>query len=69
MREEIKNLKERGECFKTKEDKNNMNNSNHLYSSPNTTGRIFTIQPINVNRNTNLMSKKMVKTKQKIKLK
>ena len=46
-----------------------MNNSNHLYSSPNTTGRIFTIQPINVNRNTNLMSKKMVKTKQKIKLK
>ena len=65
-----KNINEKiNECFKTKEDKNNMNNSNHLYSSPNTTGRIFTIQPINVNRNTNLMSKKMVKTKQKIKLK
>ena len=54
--------------FKTKEDTNNKNSDN-LYSSPYTTGRIFTIQPINVNRNSNLMSKKIVKTKQKIKLK
>ena len=51
--------------FKTKEDKN----SEHIYSSPYTSGRIFTIQPINVNRNSNLISKKIVKTKQKIKLK
>ena len=52
--------------FKTKDDnKNNLN----IYNSPNTTGRIFTVQPINVNRNTNLISKKIVKTKQRIKLK
>ena len=56
--------------FKTKEDtRSNNTNSNNLFCSPNTTGRIFTVQPINVNRNTNLMSKKVVKTKQKIKLK
>ena len=54
--------------FKTKEDASNENPEN-LYSSPYTTGRIFTIQPINVNRNSNLISKKIVKTKQKIKLK
>ena len=57
------------ESFKTKEENRNLNTSNNLYSSPNTTGRIFTIQPINVNRNTNLMSKKIIKTKQKIKIK
>ena len=57
------------DSFKTKEDTRNNNNSNNLFCSPNTTGRIFTVQPINVNRNTNLMSKKIVKTKQKIKLK
>ena len=58
------------DSFKTKEDtRNNNNNSNNLFCSPNTTGRIFTVQPINVNRNTNLMSKKVTKTKQKIKFK
>ena len=57
------------DSFRTKEDNKNLNVSNNLYSSPNTTGRIFTIQPINVNRNINLISKKIVKTKQKIKLK
>ena len=57
------------DSFKTKEDTRNNNNTNNLFCSPNTTGRIFTVQPINVNRNTNLMSKKFVKTKQKIKLK
>ena len=56
------------DSFKTKEDNKNINTSNNLYSSPNTTGRIFTIQPINVNRNTNLMSKKNIKTKKKIKI-
>ena len=53
--------------FKTKED--NKANNNYFYNSPNTTGRIFTVQPINVNRNTNLMSKKIVKTRQRIKIK
>ena len=57
------------DSFRTKEDTKNLNVSNNLYSSPNTTGRIFTIQPINVNRNINLISKKIVKTKQKIKMK
>ena len=52
--------------FKSKD--GNKNNHNY-YNSPNTTGRIFTVQPINVNRNTNLMSKKIAKTKQRIKLK
>ena len=42
---------------------------NNLYSSPSNTGRIFTIQAINVNRNINLLSKKIIKTRQKVKLK
>jgi hypothetical protein len=57
------------ESFKTKDDYKNVNTSNNLYRSPNSTGRIFSVQPINVNRNNNLMSKKIIKTKQKIKLK
>ena len=56
------------ESLKITYDLRNINN-NKLYFSPKTTGRINTIQPINVNRNTNLMSKKIIKTKQKIKLK
>ena len=50
-------IKKINDSFRTKEDNKNLNVSNNLYSSPNTTGRIFTIQPINVNRNINLMSK------------
>ena len=57
------------ESFKAKDDYKNINTSNNLYLSPNSTGRIFSVQPINVNRNNNLMSKKIIKTKQKIKLK
>ena len=60
------------ESFRVKEDNKNTNNlniSNNLYSSPNTTGRIFTIQPINVNRNNNLASRKIIKNKQRIKIK
>jgi hypothetical protein len=57
------------DSFKTKEDNKNFNSSKNLYNSPNSTGRLFTMQPINVNRNNNLISKKIVKTKQKIKLK
>ena len=56
------------DSYRSKEDNRN-NTSNNLYCSPNTTGRIFTIQPINVNRNINLLSKKLIKTKQKIKMK
>ena len=64
------NSKENGnESLKITYDLRNINNTNKLYFSPKTTGRINTIQPINVNRNTNLMSKKIIKTKQKIKLK
>ena len=55
--------------FKTKDDYRNFDNSKTLYPSPKTTGRNITIQPINVNRNTNLISRKAVKTKQKIKMK
>jgi hypothetical protein len=57
------------DSFRNKENTKNLNISNNLYSSPNTTGRIFTIQPINVNRNNNLITKKESKTKQKIKKK
>ena len=57
------------DSFRNKENSKNLNISNNLYSSPNTTGRIFTIQPINVNRNINLITKKVSKTKQKIKMK
>ena len=56
------------DSYRSKEDNRN-NTSNNLYCSPNTTGRIFTIQPINVKRNINLVSKKLIKTKQKIKMK
>ena len=64
----MKIIRKINDSFRTKEDTKNLNVSNNLYSSPNTTGRIFTIQPINVNRNINLISKKVVKTKQKIKM-
>ena len=57
------------ESFKTRDDIRNINNSTKIFLSPNSTGRIATIQPINVNRNTNLLSKKVVKTKQRIKMK
>ena len=56
----IKNI---NDSFKTKDNRNNNYNSsmNYLYSSPNTDGRIIGIRPINVNRNSNLMSKKFIK--------
>jgi hypothetical protein len=54
---------------KTNDDYRIANNSKIYYPSPKTTGRNNTIQPINVNRNTNLISRKAVKTKQKIKMK
>ena len=57
------------ESFKTKNDIQNINNSSKIFLSPNSTRRIATIQPINVNRNTNLLSKKIVKTIQRIKMK
>ena len=57
------------ESFKIKEDIRNFKNYNKIYLSPNSTGRITTIQPINVNRNTTLIPKRITKTKQKIKLK
>ena len=61
----IKNI---NESFKTRDDnKKNYSSTNYLYSSPNSTGRIFGIKPINVNRNSNLISKKYIKTKKKIK--
>ena len=61
----IKNI---NDSFKTKEDnKKNYSSTNYLYSSPNNTGRIFGIKPINVNRNSNLISKKYIKAKKRIK--
>ena len=57
------------ESFKTKEDIKNLKNYTKIYLSPNTTGRITTIQPINTNKNSTFLSKKITKTKQKIKLK
>jgi hypothetical protein len=61
----IKNI---NDSFKTKEDnKKNYSSTNYLCSSPNNTGRINGVKPINVNRNSNLISKKYIKTKSKIK--
>ena len=60
----IKNI---NDSFKSKDDKKNYSSSNYLCSSPNNTGRIIGIKPINVNRNSNLISKKYIKTKPKIK--
>ena len=54
---------------KTNDDYRIVNKSKIYYPSPKTTGRNNTIQPINVNRNINLISRKAVKTKQKIKMK
>ena len=61
----IKNI---NESFKTRDDnKKNYSSTNYLCSSPNNTGRSFGIKLINVNRNSNLISKKYIKTKSKIK--
>ena len=61
----IKNI---NNSFKTKEDnRKNYNSTNYLYSSPNNTGRTSGVKPINVNRNSNLISKKYIKTNPKIK--
>ena len=61
----IKNI---NDSFKTREDnKKNYSSTNYLCSSPNNTGRINGVKPINVNRNSNLISKKYIKTKSKIK--
>ena len=62
----IKNI---NESFKTRDDnkKNYYNNTNYLCSSPNNTGRISGIKPINVNRNSNLINKKYLKAKPNIK--
>ena len=63
----IKNI---NDSFKTKDDnKKNYSSTNYLYSSPNNTGRNFGVKLINVNRNSNLISKKYIKTKSKIKVK
>ena len=62
----IKNI---NESFKTRDDnkKNYYNSTNYLCSSPNNTGRISGIKPINVNRNSNLINKKYLKAKPNIK--
>ena len=60
----IKNI---NDSFKSRDVKKNYCSTNYLYSSPNNTGRISGIKPINVNRNSNLISKKYIKTKAKIK--
>ena len=54
------------EIVKTKEDNKNINISNKFHQSPNQSIKIFNSQPINVKRNTNLMSKKILKIKAKI---
>ena len=41
--------------------------NNNIYISPNTTGRNYIVKPINVNLNSNLFSKKNIKSKKKIK--
>ena len=61
-------IKSINDSFKTRDDnKKNYSSTNYLYSSPNNTGRSFGIKLINVNRNSNLISKKYIKTKSKIK--
>ena len=51
---------------KEKNDKKE-NNLKNGFISPNSTGRNISIQPINVNRNSNLLSKKIAKSNKKIK--
>jgi hypothetical protein len=51
---------------KEKNDKKE-NNFKNGFISPNTTGRNIVMQPINVNRNSNLLSKKITKSQKKIK--
>ena len=61
-------IKSINDSFKTRDDnKKNYSSTNYLCSSPNNTGRSFGIKLINVNRNSNLISKKYIKTKSKIK--
>ena len=45
----------------------NNNNTKNMYLSPKTTGRSNIPQPINVNRNSNLFSKNLTKSRKKIK--
>ena len=47
--------------------KDNNNNTKNMYLSPKTTGRSNIPQPINVNRNSNLFSKNLTKSRKKIK--
>ena len=47
--------------------KDNNNNNKNIYLSPKTTGRNNIPQPINVNRNSNLFSKNLTKSRKKIK--
>ena len=59
------NEEKNNDSFENKEKDNN--NSKKVYISTNTTGRIIHVHPINVNRNSNLFSKKNNKSKQTIK--
>ena len=68
--ENLELIKNISESFKTREDnKKNFNCSNYLCSSPKNNGKIFEIKPINVNRNSKLISKKYIKAKPKTKVK
>ena len=59
--ENLELIKNISESFKTREDnKKNFNCSNYLCSSPKNNGKIFEIKPINVNRNSKLISKKYI---------
>ena len=64
--------KEKKKIFETEEKINDSvkyknQENNNIYISPNTTGRNYIVKPINVNRNSNLFSKKNNKSKKKIK--
>jgi len=60
--------KNKDNSFRNKEKNDKIeNNFKNGFISPNTTGRNIAIQPINVNRNSNLLSKKITKSNKKIK--
>ena len=57
--------KNKDNSFRNKDKKEN--NFKNGFVSPNSTGRNIAIQPINVNRNSNLLSRKIAKSNKKIK--
>ena len=61
-----KENEEKNNASYEKKEKEN-NDSKNIYISPNTTGRNIAVHPINVNRNSNLLSKKTSKSRQIIK--